>query len=112
MVALDLLAQLTNLGVRFVFFDMKGELEDDPNTAATQRKSRTKFLEQTRARYVRLIQQDLPINPLTRLLRTTHRLADLLETFHNLVPHLFAANRVPQAAPDAGHLIGKRAVGI
>lgn len=29
--ALDLLAQLANRGVRFVFFDMKGELEDDPN---------------------------------------------------------------------------------
>ncbi len=63
--ALDLLAQLTNFGVRFVFFDMKGELEDDPRSPQ-QRKNRTKFLEQTGARYVRLIQQDLPINPLFR----------------------------------------------
>lgn len=63
--ALDLLAQLAGNGVRFVFFDMKGELEDDPNNPQ-QRKNRTQFLEQTRARSVRLIQQDLPINPLYR----------------------------------------------
>jgi hypothetical protein len=63
--ALDLLAQLSNLGVRFVFFDMKGELEDDPNNAQ-QRKNRTQFLEQTGASHVRLIQQGLPINPLYR----------------------------------------------
>jgi len=62
---LDLLAQLSNHGVRFVFFDLKGELEDDPNNAQL-RKNRTRFLEQTKARYVRLIQQDLPINPLYR----------------------------------------------
>lgn len=35
--------------VRFVFFDMKGELEDDPNRAE-QRKTRTQFLKQTGAR--------------------------------------------------------------
>ena len=63
--ALDLLAQLTNFGVRFVFFDMKGELEDDPGNHQ-QSKNRTQFLEQTGARYVRLIQQGLPINPLYR----------------------------------------------
>lgn len=63
--ALDLLAQLTNHGVRFVFFDMKGELEDDPRNAQL-RKTRVPFLEQTGARYVRLIQQVLPINPLYR----------------------------------------------
>lgn len=63
--ALDLLAQLANHGVRFMFFDMKGELEDDLNNAQ-QRKTRTKFLEQTGANYVRLIQQGLPINPLFR----------------------------------------------
>ena len=54
------LAQVTNYGVRFVFFDMKGELEDDPNNPE-QQKIRSKFLEQTGARSVRLIQQDLPI---------------------------------------------------
>lgn len=63
--ALDLLAQLANHGVRFMFFDMKGELEDDLNNAQ-QRKTRTQFLEQTGANYVRLIQQGLPINPLFR----------------------------------------------
>jgi DNA sulfur modification protein DndE len=63
--ALDLLAQLTSFGVRFVFFDMKGELEDDSRNKE-QRKNRTRFLEQTGASYVRLIQQGLPINPLYR----------------------------------------------
>ncbi|MGA2608689.1 MAG: hypothetical protein ABSH01_14690 [Terriglobia bacterium] len=63
--ALDLLAQLSNLGVRFVFFDMKGELEDDPNNPQ-QRQNRTRFLEQTGAEHVRLIQEGLPINPLLR----------------------------------------------
>ncbi len=63
--ALDLLVQLSNFGVRFVFFDMKGELEDDPNNPQ-QRKNRTRFLEQTGASHVRLIQQGLPINPLYR----------------------------------------------
>jgi len=63
--ALDLLAQLTNHGVRFVFFDMKGELEDDPANAHL-RKNRTRFLEQTGARYIRLIREGLPINPLYR----------------------------------------------
>lgn len=63
--ALDLLAQLANFGVRFMFFDMKGELEDDPNNPQ-QHNNRAQFLEQTGARYLRLIQQDLPINPLYR----------------------------------------------
>ncbi len=63
--ALDLLAQLANAGVRFVFFDMKGELEDDAGNRQ-QRETRERFLKQTRARYTRLIRQDLPINPLYR----------------------------------------------
>jgi DNA sulfur modification protein DndE len=63
--ALDLLAQLANHGVRFVFFDLKGELEDSPSNPQ-QQKNRTQFLEQTGARYVRLIQEGLPINPLYR----------------------------------------------
>lgn len=61
--ALDLLAQVANQGCRFIFFDLKGELEDDPSNP-TQRANRTKFLEQTGAEYVRLIKQDIPINPL------------------------------------------------
>ncbi len=63
--ALDLLAQLANVGVRFVFFDMKGELEDDP-TNKQQRENRKRFLDQTGAQPVRLIRQALPINPLYR----------------------------------------------
>lgn len=63
--ALDLLAQIARQGVRFVFFDLKGELEDDP-TNPQQRKNRTQFLKQTKAQYVRLIGNDLPINPLYR----------------------------------------------
>jgi hypothetical protein len=63
--ALNLLSQLAGHGVRFVFFDLKGELQDDPNNLQ-QRKTRTQFLEQTGARYVRLIQHGLPINPLYR----------------------------------------------
>jgi len=63
--ALDLLAQLANVGVRFVFFDMKGELEDDPNNKQ-QRENRKRFLDQTGAQHVRLIRQGLPINPLYR----------------------------------------------
>ncbi len=63
--ALDLLAQLAGSGVRFVFFDMKGELEDTPNNPQ-QRMTREKFIAQTGARYTRLIKQDLPINPLYR----------------------------------------------
>lgn len=63
--ALDLLAQLSSQGVRFVFFDLKGELEDDPANTR-QRATRAKFLAQTGASYVRLIRDELPINPLWR----------------------------------------------
>lgn len=63
--ALDLLTQLANSGVRFIFFDMKGELEDDPRNQQ-QRANRTRFLQRTGAGYLRLIQQRLPINPLYR----------------------------------------------
>ena len=84
--ALDLLAQLASAGVRFVFFDMKGELEDDPNNPQ-QRKSRTRFLERTGARHVRLIQQTLPINPLFRHTNPTqnaqvaYEIASLIKCF-------------------------------
>lgn len=63
--ALDLLAQLANKGARFVFFDMKGELEDSPNNEQ-QRKTRSRFLEQTGAKYVQLVREELPINPFYR----------------------------------------------
>jgi hypothetical protein len=84
--ALDLLAQLTNFGVRFVFFDMKGELEDDPNNPQ-QRNNRSRFLEQTGARYVRLIKEDLPINPLfrhqnpTQNVQIAYEIANLIRCF-------------------------------
>lgn len=63
--ALDLLSQLAGQGVRFVFFDMKGELEDSSNNDQ-QHKTRSHFLQQTGAKYIRLIRQELPINPLYR----------------------------------------------
>jgi hypothetical protein len=63
--ALDLLAQIARQGLRFVFFDLKGELEDDPANKR-QREMRKRFLELTGAEHVRLIRQDLPINPLYR----------------------------------------------
>ncbi len=61
--ALDLLAQVANQGLRFVFFDLKGELENDP-TNSQQKENRNNFFKITNAKYIRLIQQDLPINPL------------------------------------------------
>ncbi len=61
--ALDLLGQIARQSVRFVFFDLKGELEDDPANKQ-QRENRKKFLDLTGARCLRLIRQDLPINPL------------------------------------------------
>ncbi len=85
--ALDLLAQLSNHGVRFVFFDMKGELEADSDDAQ-QRENRTRFLQQTGARYVRLIQQDLPINPLYRHQNPTENAAIAYE-IANLVRCFF-----------------------
>ncbi|MCY4388481.1 MAG: DndE family protein [Desulfurellaceae bacterium] len=84
--ALDLLAQLSNQGVRFVFFDLKGELEDDPNNPQ-QGKNRAQFLEQTGARYIRLIRQSLPINPLyrssdlTRNAQIAYEIAGLIRCF-------------------------------
>lgn len=65
---------------------MKGELEDDPNNPE-QRKNRTQFLKQTGARYVQLIQEDLPINPLirhqnpTENAQVTYEIANLIRCF-------------------------------
>ena len=63
--ALDLLAQISRQGVRFLFFDLKGELEDDP-TNPQQTETRNNFLQLTGAKYIRLISEGLPINPLFR----------------------------------------------
>lgn len=84
--ALDLLAQLSGYGVRFVFFDLKGELEDDPSDMQ-KRENRRRFLHQTGAHYVRLIQQDLPINPLyrhpnpTQNAQVAYEIANLIRCF-------------------------------
>jgi DNA sulfur modification protein DndE len=84
--ALDMLAQLGGQGVRFVFFDMKGELEDDVNNPQ-QRKTRTEFLQKTGAGYTRLIQQELPVNPLyrhqnpTQNAQTAYEIAGLIRYF-------------------------------
>lgn len=63
--ALDLLGQISQQGVRFLFFDLKGELEENP-TNARQTENRENFLRLTGAKYVRLISEGLPINPLVR----------------------------------------------
>jgi hypothetical protein len=60
---LDLLAQAASQGVRFLFFDLKGEFESNPDNAQQEEKRAT-FLRQTGAEYVRLITSGLPINPL------------------------------------------------
>ncbi|MBC7367888.1 MAG: DndE family protein [Undibacterium sp.] len=97
--ALDILAQLSGQGVRFVFFDLKGELEDEPNNER-QQATRKKFLSQTNASYVRLIRDELPINPLWR---------DSSETINNQsayeIASLFSAF-VPQlGAKQVGQLV-------
>lgn len=61
--ALDLLLQASRQGVRFLFFDLKGELEDSPENPQQQEKRRA-FLDETGASYIRLISEGLPINPL------------------------------------------------
>lgn len=63
--ALDLLAQMSRQGARFLFFDLKGELEDDPSNPQ-QTQTRNNFLQITGAKYIRLISEGLPINPLFR----------------------------------------------
>ncbi len=63
--ALDLLTQISRQGVRFLFFDLKGELEDDPSNTQ-QTRTRNNFLQITGAKYIRLISEGLPINPLFR----------------------------------------------
>jgi hypothetical protein len=61
--ALDLLAQLSRQGLKFLFFDLKGELEPAENDAQ-KAANRAQFFEQTGAQYVRLIDNPLPVNPL------------------------------------------------
>ena len=61
--ALDLLMQVARQGVRFLFFDLKGELENNP-THPQQRQTRESFLSTTGASYIRLIEEGLPVNPM------------------------------------------------
>lgn len=61
--ALDLLTQLSRQGVRFLFFDLKGELEE-AGEDRQKAENREKFFDVTRAQYLRLIDNPLPINPL------------------------------------------------
>jgi hypothetical protein len=70
--ALDLLAQLSRQSVRFIFFDLKGELEEpeqemlleNPEEYRRKKENREGFLQLTGATYVRLIKECLPVNPL------------------------------------------------
>lgn len=61
--ALDLLAQVARQGVSFLFFDLKGELEYNPDNPQ-QIANREKFLKDTGANYTCLIDSQIPINPL------------------------------------------------
>jgi len=61
--ALDLLAQMSRQGVRFLFFDLKGELED-PGDDVQKATNRQNFFNETGAQYIRLIDNPLPVNPL------------------------------------------------
>ena len=61
-------------GVRFIFFDLKGELEEPEADLAAQdaeayrrkKENREQFLNATKATYLRLIDTNLPVNPLFR----------------------------------------------
>jgi len=62
--ALDLLAQLARQGVPFLFFDLKGELEEASDDDQQKAENRKKFFDLTGAQYLRLIDNPLPVNPL------------------------------------------------
>lgn len=62
--ALDLLAQLARQGVSFLFFDLKGELEEASADDQQKAENRKKFFDLTGAQYLRLIDAPLPVNPL------------------------------------------------
>ncbi|MBX7210402.1 MAG: hypothetical protein K1X78_18975 [Verrucomicrobiaceae bacterium] len=62
--ALDLLAQLARQGVSFLFFDLKGELEEATADDKQKAENRKKFFDLTGAQYLRLIDAPLPVNPL------------------------------------------------
>lgn len=84
--ALDLLAQIARQGVRFLFFDLKGELENNPSNPQ-QVENRKSFFEATGANYTSLIASSLPINPLfkgkteTEDIQIATELATLVKSF-------------------------------
>lgn len=84
--ALDLLMQISRQGVKFVFFDLKGELEEDTSNQL-QSANRNRFLHETKAKYIRLIDDSLPINPLltyfdpTTTAQAAYEIAHLIKCF-------------------------------
>jgi len=64
--ALDLLAQLSRQGVRFLFFDLKGELEPAGPDDKQKAENRKRFFDLTGAQYIRPVEGGgrLPVNPL------------------------------------------------
>ncbi|NBP02146.1 MAG: DUF1832 domain-containing protein [Proteobacteria bacterium] len=65
--ALELLTQMARQGVKFLFFDLKGELEEAEADNKQKRENRKRFFELTNATYIKLISGgSLPINPFYR----------------------------------------------
>ena len=123
--ALDLLAQLSRQGTRFLFFDLKGELEpaeDDAQKAA----NRAQFFEQTGAQYVRLIDNALPINPLyagtsgPETANIASRVASLVRSFgpqmganqEEAIRSAYTAMKVPDFAALLDELDAQNAKGV
>ena len=87
--ALDLLAQLARQGVRFLFFDLKGELEPAGPEDKEKAETRRKFMDATGAQYVRLVEGggQLPVNPLylgttsSETANVASRIASLIRAF-------------------------------
>lgn len=78
--ALDLLAQLAEHDVPFLFLDMKGELSEESEL-------RRVFLSATKARHIQLVKESLPINPLLAApnnrerARDANAVADIVKAF-------------------------------
>jgi Predicted ATPase len=87
--ALDLLAQLARQGVRFLFFDLKGELEPADANDKEKAENRKRFFDLTRAQYIRLVEGGgrLPVNPLylgntsSETANIAARIASLIRSF-------------------------------
>ncbi len=123
--ALDLLAQLSRQNTRFLFFDLKGELEpaeDDAQKAA----NRAQFFDQTGAQYVRLIDNALPINPLyagtsgPETANIASRVASLVRSFgpqmganqEEAIRSAYTAMKVPDFAALLDELDAQGAKGV